>query len=208
MTQARHDTPSSRVTRAALGLLVAGLLSACGGGPSFPNWARVCGRHCAGAPVQVELGYYETCLRYAGGAMICWGDVRGSLEDVEPTAFDVISYDPLSRADPRRATRLVPGMLDAQDMACREADCCSLRSDDSVWCWGRAYVSTFATAKPGIAHPRADDRIPEPVPGLEHMRRAIPYLSWEMDTGHEVYISGGALLDHTEDNVPDRRVGF
>ena len=199
MTQARHDSPSSRVTRVALGLLVAGTLSACGGGPSFPNWARVCGRRCAGAPVQVELGSYETCVRYAGGAMICWGDVRGSIEDVTPAVFDRISFDPLNQTDPRRATRLVPGMLDVTDMICLGAACCSLRSDDSVWCWGRAYAGDLATAKLGIHQPRADDRIPEPVPGLEDVRRVIPTttVSVETQTGHEVLILGAALLDLT-----------
>ena len=204
MTQARHDTPCSRVTCVALGLLVAGLVSACGGGPSFPDWARVCGRHCAGAPVQAELGSYETCLRYAGGAMICWGDVRGSIEDVSPAAFDQLSYDPLNQADPRRATRLVPGMLEVHDMSCLGAGCCSLQANDSIWCWGRAWVSTFATAKPGIEHPRADDRIPEPVPGLEHVRRFIPGSGVEVDSGHEVFILGGMLIDAT---VAEHRVG-
>jgi len=92
MTRARHDSASSRVARACLGLLVLGAVAACEPpavpeAPLPPDWARICGRHCAGAPVQVSIGGVHTCVRYAGGAVICWGLIRGVAEDTltDPT---------------------------------------------------------------------------------------------------------------------------
>ncbi|NOY90343.1 MAG: hypothetical protein GXP55_03965 [Deltaproteobacteria bacterium] len=179
-------------------------VSACGG-PNPQDWARVCGRYCAGHPVQVEIDRLETCVRYAGGAMICWGDVHGSSRDEEPSPSHLDSFGFYS-SDPHRAARLVPGMLDVRDMACSAAACCSLRSDDSVWCWGwKDGVTPSGSrllAKPGIADPRATAAVPEPVPGLERAERFIPDshgMTVLTQEGRVYRIEPGALRDITNE---------
>jgi len=144
--------------------------------------------------VQLELGNFHTCLRYAGGAMVCWGDVRGSIEDVTHGGGEGLRTSPIHRTDPRRATMLVPDMLDVRDMACAEASCCSLRSDDSVWCWGFAGPGA---QKPGIFSHRGPDQVPERVPGVEG-RRFIPSNQLDLltrDGSRVVRMVSGAVLD-------------
>ena len=203
MTRARQSSPSYRlVAHAALGLLLAGALCACGGGPSYPNWARVCGRHCAGKPVQVELGGFHTCLRYAGGAVICWGSVRGSRDDVDPAALARFGTDSLYANDPRRATRLVPDMLDVEEMAWGTAFCCAVRRERGLWCWGAAGNAVSAgTVGDGDS---GDVRLPRPLPGLEDVTHILgtsndAYLQVQTADRREFLLGPGLTQDITAD---------
>lgn len=45
------------------------------------DWEPLCGERCAGAPVQVQVGDGYSCIRYAGGAVLCWGIRRGVPDD-------------------------------------------------------------------------------------------------------------------------------
>ena len=73
--------------RTLLHLASLGLLLACGSPPADVvverNWEYLCGERCAGAPVQVEVGIGYSCVRYAGGAVLCWGIRRGVAADVD-----------------------------------------------------------------------------------------------------------------------------
>jgi len=120
--------------------------------------------------VQVAVGGHQVCLRYPGGAMICWGEVRGRTDDVDPLLVTTeVDEETLAHHDPGRATALVPGMLDVADMSCGRSFCCALRSDESLWCWGM--VDRWNA--PGQNPPPANPRLPAPVPGLDDVAAII-----------------------------------
>jgi len=115
--------------------------------PPPPDWARICGRHCAGAPVQVSIGGVHTCVRYAGGAVVCWGLVRGVAEDTLTDPTYGFAYESVEADSPKRAPRLATGILDATDLATGLDYTCVVRGGRGVWCWGSDH-----TGQTGLGH--------------------------------------------------------
>ena len=163
------------MTRCTSSLFLLALFSlpACGSADPprpTPDWASVCGRHCAGAPVQVAVGGHQVCLRYPGGAMICWGEVRGRADDVDPLLVTTeVDEETLAHDDPGRATTLVPGMLNVGDVSCGQSFCCAVRQDHGLWCWGM--LNRWSA--PGQQRAPDDPRVPRLVPGLDDVARVI-----------------------------------
>jgi len=147
--------------------LLALALGACGTAPPpepAPDWAGICGRHCAGEPAQVRVGAHQVCLRYAGGAVLCWGEVRGRTDDVDPHLVTTeVDGHVLEHDDAARATALVDGLLDANDLTCGDSFCCAIRGDHSLACWGML----DRWDAPGRGAASGDPRLPAAVPGVD-----------------------------------------
>ena len=131
------------------------LLAGCGEPPfrhPVVDWEAECGDACAGPPVQVDVGEGSSCVRYAGGAVLCWGSRRGTEWS---TGHD---GPPLPPTVPRPPIELTT--TGAIDLAISESHGCVIKADGTFWCWGDGYLGlgTVSAASPvPVAVPGASD---------------------------------------------------
>jgi len=126
------------------------------------SWAATCGDACAGAARQVSVGDHTVCVRYTGGAIVCWGESRGRRDDLDPAL--AAAGEHLSHGDERRWPERVEGLDEVMDLVCGDGYCCASHRPSwyALSCWG----TMRGEAMPGIPVPEDDARVPQLVPGL------------------------------------------
>lgn len=135
-------------------LTLVGLAACAGPSPDHPpiDWEAVCGAACAAPPVQVDVGKGSSCVRYAGGAVLCWGDRRGT-NWTNSTEF----RPPLAPYQPRPPIELAT--TGAIDLSISGVYGCVVKEDASLHCWGDRYLAlgTAAGSPVPVAVPGATD---------------------------------------------------
>lgn len=102
-------------------------------------------------PVQIAAGYNHACTRLRSGSVLCWGrNADGQLG----TGTLVNAYTP----------QRVQGLPDdVTQIAAGGHNTCAIRTDGSVWCWGRTDWRQGGNPKPDCGSVNPGDK-PNPVP--------------------------------------------
>jgi alpha-tubulin suppressor-like RCC1 family protein len=87
-------------------------------------------------PSQVSSGQNHNCAIISGGQVCCWGsNAYGELgANAAMTGFATQYPDPL----------LVPGIVDATQLASGSNFTCALKADQTIWCWGSNYENVIS----------------------------------------------------------------
>jgi len=80
-------------------------------------------------------------VRYPGGAVLCWGLIRGVADDTNTDPTYGLAYENVDRDSPKRGMRLATGMLDATSLATGLDFSCAIRSGLGPWCWGSDHTA-------------------------------------------------------------------
>ncbi len=87
----------------------------------------------AGSVGQLAAGTGFACAVRAGGTVWCWGSNQYAELGTLPSASDPSCGALRCSPTPRR----IPGLADVASVAAGQSFACALKTDATVWCWGR-----------------------------------------------------------------------
>lgn len=149
MTARAHFALSSSLAVPVLALLGACAMACGPAEPADPpgvverDWEAECGERCTGPPVQVRVGKGYSCVRYAGGAVLCWGIRRGVEADLrvdreERGSVGVTQWPQIEMPE---------GIVEASDLAAGPATTCVASGPErTLMCWGRTTPESLVPA--------------------------------------------------------------
>ncbi len=88
---------------------------------------------CGSPPTRVTAGTGFACVLRADATVWCWGSNQYGELGVLPSANDLACGEVHCSPAPRR----IDALAGVRDVRAGESFACALKSDDSVWCWGR-----------------------------------------------------------------------